>query len=333
VRSFNVVSSCACPDSKFEMRLEQQVLYRSFGYLLRERTRRREHPRYSIDMAIDAERLHKSLRKLRKFAAKLPKEPSPREIHKIRTNARKLEAVFSALSLDSQKNERRLIKQLRRIRKRAGKVRDLDVLTADLVTVHVDGENDCQVRILEHLGVERRKQAGKLRDFIADMRPRLKTRLRKASASVDEALQTTEAHPASLLAAESLRLSSELEMPKRLNKGNLHAYRRKVKQLHYLLELAPDRPKFVEDLGEAKDAIGDWHDWEELIAIANKVLDHGKNCKLMRTLKKTADSKFAHAVRVAENLRRTHFKALSPSRKGPHGVELRQVALSASRAF
>jgi CHAD domain-containing protein len=284
-------------------------------------------------MAIDAEKIHKSLRKLRKSTANLSTEASPEKIHKLRTNARKVEAVFSALSLDSQKNERRLIKELRRIRRRAGKVRDLDVLTGDLATVHVDGETDCQVRLLEHLGGERRKQAGKLRNLIGDHRAELQTRLRRASANLDKALQDTESHPASLAAAESLRLSSELELPKRLNKANLHSYRLKVKQLRYVLELAPDHPKFVEDLGEAKDAIGEWHDWEELIAIANDVLDHGSNCKLMRRLKESADSKFSHALRVAENLRKTYLKSPSQTRKGPHRIELSQVAIAASAAL
>ncbi|MGH9516081.1 MAG: CHAD domain-containing protein [Terriglobales bacterium] len=284
-------------------------------------------------MAIDAEKIHKSVRKLRKVATKLSKEPSPEKVHKLRTTARKLEAIFSALSLDSQKNERRLVRKLRRIRKRAGKVRDLDVLTGDLATVHLEGETDCQVRLLEHLGGERQKQAGKLRNLIRDNRAKLKTRLRRASASFDQALQNTESHAASLAAAESLRLSSELELPKRLNKGNLHSYRLKIKQLRYVLQLAPGHPTFVDDLGEAKDAIGEWHDWEELIAIANEVLDHGSNCKLTRRLKETADSKFAHAHRVAENLRRTYLRSSSQSRKGPHRVELSQAAVAASTAL
>jgi CHAD domain-containing protein len=284
-------------------------------------------------MAIDLERIHKSLRKLRKLTAELPKDPSPEKVHKLRTNARKVEAIFSALSLDSQKNERQLIKRLRRIRKRAGKVRDLDVLTADLATVHVNGETECQVRLLEHLGAERRKQAAKLRDCVRERRARLKTRLRRASANLDEALGDTEFHPESLAAAESLRLSSALEIPKRLNKRNLHAYRLKLKHLRDVLELAPEHPAIVEDLSEAKDAIGEWHDWKELIAIANEVLDHGSNCKLMRNLKETADSKFAHALRVAENLRRTYLQNSSQSRKRPHRVELRPAAIAARAAL
>jgi CHAD domain-containing protein len=284
-------------------------------------------------MAIDAEKIHKSLRKLRKLAVKLPKDPSPEKVHKLRTSARKLEAIFSALALNSQKNERRLIKGLRTIRKRAGKVRDLDVLTGDLAKVHVDNETECQVRVLEHLGGERQRQAGKLRKLVGNNRPELKTRLRKASARLDKQIKKVEPDAASLAAAESLRLSSELKLPKRLNKGNLHAYRLKIKQLRYVLELAPDHPKFVDDLGEAKDAIGDWHDWEELIAIANEVLDHGTSCKLMRKLKETADSKFAHALRVAENLRREYLKGSSPNRKRPHRVELSHAAIAASASL
>src|SRR5581483_6194286 len=117
-----------------------------------------------------------TIRKLQKFAAKLPRNPSPEKIHKLRTNARKLESTFAALSLDSGNNERRLIKEVRRIRKRAGKVRDLDVLTGDLATIPVEGESDCQVQLLEHLGGKRRKQARKLRKLISSHRADMKQR-------------------------------------------------------------------------------------------------------------------------------------------------------------
>jgi CHAD domain-containing protein len=185
----------------------------------------------------------------------------------------------------------------------------------------------------EPLGGERRKQAGKLKDLIADDRSKLKIRLRRASANIDKSLQDTGSHPASLAAAESLRLSSELEFPKRLNKGNLHAYRLKLKQLRYVLELALGHPKFVDALGEAKDAIGEWHDWEELIAIASEVVDHGSNCKLMRKLKETADSKFAHALRVVDNLRRKYVRSSLANRKRPIHVELSHAAIAASAAL
>jgi CHAD domain-containing protein len=283
-------------------------------------------------MPIDSDRILKSVRKLRKCTARLPKEPSPADIHKLRTTARKLEAMFTTLSLDSRKNESQLIKRVRKIRKRAGKVRDLDVLTGDLAAIRVDGETECQVRLLEHLGGERLQQAAKLRKLVSNNRAELKSRLRKASARLDKALQNTEPQPASLAAAESLRLASELDIPRRFNKGNLHPYRLKVKQLRYVLNLAPDHPKFLDDLDKVKDAIGEWHDWEELVAIANNVLDHGTSCKLVRELKETADSKFEHAVRTTEGLRKAYLKM--PSRKKPsRPVELNPAVIEATAAL
>jgi CHAD domain-containing protein len=204
------------------------------------------------------------------------------------------------------------------------------VLTGDLSTVHVDGETECQVELLEYLGANRQKEVGKLQKLVSKQLSDMKRRLRKASGTLDKALKNQEPEPASLAAAESLRLSSELGSPKRFNKGNLHAYRLKVKQLQYVLELSPDHPKFVDDLGEVKDAIGDWHDWEELAAIADHVLDHGAECKLTRRLKAIADSKFDHAARVADKLRNKNVKAATQNHRRRNGVGLSFAAIAAS---
>ena len=37
---------------------------------------------------------------------------------------------------------------------------------------------------------------------------------------------------------------------------------------------------FAKELGEVKDAIGEWHDWEELAGIATQVIQH-KRCELL----------------------------------------------------
>src|SRR5262249_34551890 len=91
--------------------------------------------------------------------------------------------------------------------------------------------------------------------------------------------------------AKAVQLSSDLNRPVRLNRTNLHSYRLKVKELRNVLQFsdqAGDR-KFVDQLGEVKDAIGDWHDWETLIAIAKQSLDHDASCKLMKQLQLNRD--------------------------------------------
>jgi CHAD domain-containing protein len=105
---------------------------------------------------------------------------------------------------------------------------------------------------------------------------------RKDSAAADSVVANA--------AAKAVRLSAQLAEPPRLNKTNLHPYRLKVKELQNVLRMAetPSGFRFVEDLGVVKDAIGEWHDWEELVGIASKLLDHGGNCLLLAELKRTA---------------------------------------------
>ena len=273
-------------------------------------------------MAIDYERIQKSIRKLKKFVKQSPKQPSPEEIHTLRTNGRKLEAMLSALALDSQRNERRLLQAVRKVRKRAGKVRDLDVLTGHLAGLRIDGETECQVQLLEHLGADRSQQVKKLRALINNQSTELTGRLREASKEVDIFLADdpdAAQDAASQAAAQALKLSSELHMPKRFNRGNLHPYRLKVKELRYVLQLGQSSEdhssdaKFIEELGKVKDAIGEWHDWEELIGIAQDVLDH-PGCNLLRKLKTISDSKYEEAARFAENLRKQHLRASTRKR-------------------
>jgi hypothetical protein len=54
----------------------------------------------------------------------------------------------------------------------------------------------------------------------------------------------------------------------------------------------------VKKLGEAKDAIGEWHDWEELLAIAKKIANGGRQSKLLRQLKAITDQKFDNALAI-----------------------------------
>src|SRR5438067_10398032 len=111
-------------------------------------------------MALDANRAEKPLRKLRKLLKKMPAMPSADDIHDFRTNSRRIEASLQALSLDSGNNCRRILKQISRLRKRAGKVRDMDVLTDYLVDVsYHEKEKECSVQLLEHLGAQRQKYA------------------------------------------------------------------------------------------------------------------------------------------------------------------------------
>src|SRR3954466_4920669 len=112
-------------------------------------------------MSFDIERIHKSSRRVRKFLRENSKRPSVNAVHKVRTSTRSLETTFTTLGLASKKNIKRLLRDLKLLRKRAGKVRDMDVLTADALTLQAEGEQDCLVQLLEYLGERRNKSARK----------------------------------------------------------------------------------------------------------------------------------------------------------------------------
>jgi CHAD domain-containing protein len=81
-------------------------------------------------MPVDADRMQKPVRKVRKLLKNMSTSPGQDEVHDLRTNSRRIEAALHALSLDSGRPERQALKQISKLRKRAGKVRDMDVLTS-----------------------------------------------------------------------------------------------------------------------------------------------------------------------------------------------------------
>lgn len=265
-------------------------------------------------MALDADRIRKTARKLRKFMKKAPKRPTPEQVHDLRTNIRRFEAASEALNPEPGRKDRRVLRDLRRIRKRAGKVRDMDVLTADFASLRLPQEQDCAVQLLHFLGAKRYKHAGRLRDALHEQGKNLGRSLKDYSARLARRIPDSDEDsgnlqpPAAGAAAGAIHLAGELAKPTNLNHNNLHPYRLKVKELRDVLRLAekPANPKFIDALGEVKDAIGDWHDWEQLASIAARVLHHGGNCKLLPKLKEVTQEKYQRAFSLAGKMRK-HF--------------------------
>jgi CHAD domain-containing protein len=260
-------------------------------------------------MALDPDRLIKPVKKLRQLVKTIDDQATPTEVHQLRTNARRFEATFEALSLNG--HGKSMLKSVGRIRKRAGKVRDMDVLTANASTVHVDGEEDCSVQLLEYLGVKRQKHAKKLHAEIRAAGSDLRADLKRAPdlLAKHEAVNTD-------ATANAIKLAANLAFPKHLGSRNLHAYRLKVKELRDVLRMTSGAPpKFVEDLGQVKDAIGDWHDWEELVLLAEKALTHGNQCKFLKELKRVAEQKYQDALALTGALRKTYLRNFHTPKK------------------
>ena len=255
-------------------------------------------------MAFDLGRVQNDIRELREFLKRAPKYPTPEEIHALRTCVRRFEASLQALAVDSRPNERRLLQRLAKLRRRAGKVRDLDVLTGYVAEARMEEEEVCRVQLLEYLGAEHARNCRRLYAFAVKHGEPLRRCLKDTAAYLGTLLADSLA-PGNAMLSE-LRLQTELATSARLNRENLHPYRLKVKELRYILQMEEQSgyQQLIKTLGEMKDAIGEWHDWQELLTIAREQLPHGSECKLLRSFQSTTEQKFDHALSVANNGRK-----------------------------
>jgi CHAD domain-containing protein len=261
-------------------------------------------------MAMKIGKVQNPVRKLRKSLKVLPKDPPAAEVHNLRTRSRRLEAIVAALKVGDKKPARRLLKTIKPVRKAAGEVRDMDVLVENALALSKNGRDDSLVRLLEHLGGLRVESARELIDTVARKRKDARRGLKQFSKQIGKKLNGKDSGATIELAGNSptgnaaQRLIADLKRVPRLSAKNLHLFRIKVKRLRYLLQLSEDAdPKFVSALVDVKDEIGDWHDWQQLAKIAQKVLDPQADGAALKKIEGIGKKKFDQALAAAQTMK------------------------------
>lgn len=260
-------------------------------------------------MAGETERAHKVLRELGKLLKSMPAKPAPADVHKLRTTARRVEAIANALQPGAE-NSRDLLKPLAHLRKAAGGVRDMDVLTANARKLVPHFSGDSMAFLLEHLGSRRAKNATKLRHALVRdaeaVSSEMKHFARRLRAPAPEADSATAENPF-LLAAR--RTAHQLGTWPALSEHNIHEFRLELKQLRYLLQFL-DRADddFVVALSRVQRRIGEWHDWQQLREIAGNIIDPAKDRELLHGIGKVVQEKLCRALAAAKELRRRSLR-------------------------
>ncbi len=253
------------------------------------------------------------MRELSKTLKSLLDDPAPKEVHKLRTAARRVEAIATVLAHSDEKRSRRLLKSIEPVRKAAGGVRDMDVLTANARRLARRSAGDSLTRLLDHLQIARRQNAEKLRRVLARRRDAAREDLKQYARMVRSALAPAKgAEPAGgqtgqenegihTAAMDAVR---ELGSWPPLNADNIHAFRLKVKELRYVLQLSADAdPGLVDALGNVQRRVGDWHDWQQLDEIAREVLTREEDIALLTRIDQTVRRKLDRALGAANSLR------------------------------
>jgi CHAD domain-containing protein len=229
-------------------------------------------------MPIDAKRSLLAFRKLARELTKLERKPAPENVHKFRTNSRRVEAFLMEAVHEPRRNDEKLLKLLARLRKKAGRVRDLDVQISCLRDLKIPQANGHKAQFQEMLVQERAKREKKLaKAFDHETAAEIRKRLKRAASQVKIPKNT---EPLSL----TLDRLSELGRGQGLiTEKILHQYRIIGKRARYIAELAVDDPEtthLVEDLKKMQDVIGDWHDWLKLTQKAEKLLGNSRDSAL-----------------------------------------------------
>ena len=226
-------------------------------------------------MPIDQQAAEKAFRKVGKRLKKWSKSPPPEDVHTLRTNCRRIKTMVRALDLDSKRVRRVLLEPLGLLQKRAGKIRDMDVLLGNVIGLQIPGrqgsdragqpateqaseqaseqtsEQNCVLCLLQHLAVKRHKQARKMGAMVRYLgRPLRRTLARERSAIAKVARETSRSsssdgeagNSSARAAARSLQLAEQLNRPARLGPANLHPYRLKLKELRDVLEMEQPQP-------------------------------------------------------------------------------------------
>jgi CHAD domain-containing protein len=254
-----------------------------------------------LDRMLRPENTRATFRKLSRQLSKIAAKPAPENVHKFRTSSRRVEVLVSDLAELRNGNDKKLLKLLARLRKKAGRVRDLDVQSAALRSLKIPEQAARKSQLMRTLAEERSQREKRLaksldKKTVAEVRKRLK----RAAASLEI---PKNADP---LALARQKLNA-LEVDQGgVTEQTLHQFRIAGKRARYIAELAgtnAEATRLIALLNHMQDVIGDWHDWVQLAERAEKLFGGVQESALVAALRNVTRAKFRQAVNTLTETR------------------------------
>jgi len=245
-------------------------------------------------MNIAPQRTQQIFQKLDRDIVRLFSEQTPKNVHNFRTGTRRVETLLKELTSERSRNEKKLLSLLARIRKRAGRVRDLDVQLSALRILKVPQQPRRKTQLMNSLIELRAEHEKKLRkvltkDAVREIRKRLVRAARNLNLKASRDPLAVARHMLAPMTHPDGPLTEEL----------LHQYRILGKRARYAAEFAPKSPeadRFIAELKRAQDAVGNWHDWFTLMQTAAQRLGDVRESSLVAVLHNVTGAKFRNAV-------------------------------------
>lgn len=252
-------------------------------------------------MPVDQQHCRAFFRKLNLQLSRVIEHAGPEAVHKFRTNTRRVETVVQELVQEPDRSERKLLKILRRLRKKAGRVRDLDAQIGLLRNLKIAHQGGQKSQLLRTLTTERVKKEKKLSGALGKDEVR---QLRRRLMRVARNLHIPESVEPLTLALHSLSEVTRDHSP--LTQATIHQYRIAGKRARYLIEIAgraPEAEAVIENLKNMQDVVGDWHDWLTLTERAEELFGGVKNSALVAAMRNVTRAKFRESVDAVIRMR------------------------------
>jgi CHAD domain-containing protein len=228
--------------------------------------------------------------------AKLQLDASAKAVHRLRTTARRIQTLINSGEVELRGKQRQALRDIEKIRKRAGKVRDLDVQLGLLRALGNRSTEQDRHFLRQVLLKKRGKRAGRLESAARDIvQSNFSTHLREALRHA-EAISAEEKDSLAKAEGELRQLATDFQAHPQLSTKQLHRMRIKLKMIRYLAEVAVDSDasgKFVDQLKSVQTILGEWRDWELLEKTAEKLFAERTNCALLAEIRALLGSKRA----------------------------------------
>lgn len=274
-----------------------------------------------------------SIRDLAKILEQLSQESTAKDVHRLRTTIRRVQSRLDLSGLEDGEKYGKVLKKLRTVFKRAGKVRDADIhlsILKDIRAGNGDREElrasleERRQRSLARLVKEKKGLAGK------KTRERLQAILQGLGRTVEKLRQEEV-----LMAArnELAKLAEGFSGKDLEDPDTLHALRIMVKRARYKAEVAAETSAeaaaLVEGLKQVQDAIGDWHDHNILHGLAGEEAASPQSA-LVAELRTMTAARHLIAVQAGRTVLAQAASFAAP-RKRPHSAgpsAYRQIKVS-----
>jgi CHAD domain-containing protein len=258
-------------------------------------------------MAIAGERAQAVFKKVQRDLSNLSSEQRAENVHSFRTSTRRLQTLVEELVSERSRNQKKLLKLLDGIRRRAGKVRNVDVQLSALRSVKIAQEPRRKTQLMQALLELRAKHEKKLRKaLIKESIREIEKRIHRAANEIEtkdvkdkvkhEALRDPLQVARGILARA---VQSKAGSKPAFEESSLHERRILIKRARYVAEFATkstEATQFISQLQRLQDALGNWHDWQSLTNTAEKRLGDVRQSSLVAALRNTTGGKLRSAM-------------------------------------